>query len=285
MAEELATVDNAMSRRTTLIRPSRGWLSFSFWEIWEFRDLFWLLSLRSIKLRYKQTAIGLTWVIIQPLLAAGVLAVVFGKLGNLPDDGVPYLLIVYMAMLPWNIFSQVVGRGGVSLVTDRQIVGKTYFPRAILPLACTLAVLFDFMVALVFGLFLIVVHGHSLSWSILALPLMMLIVFILAAGLVLAVSSLNVYFRDVAHALPYLLQILLFASPIAYSLTLIPEEWRTLYQINPFVGLAEGFRWALIGGREFPAEALGVSFVVSVLVLLGGAVLFNRLERGFADVI
>jgi lipopolysaccharide transport system permease protein len=198
---------------------------------------------------------------------------------------VPYVLIVYAAILPWTIFNQIVSRGTPSVVADRAIVTNIYFPREILPLSHAFPVLLDFSVAFAFFLILSTGYGHPPGWAALTLPFLACVPLLLAAGVVLALSSLNVHFRDIGYALPFSIQALMYASPIAYSMTLIPEEWRFAYALNPIAGIVESFRWALLGGREFPLAAFASASVLSIVVFIGGSLLFRRLERGFADVI
>lgn len=268
----------------TRIAPTRRGLGLDPRELWAFRDLFAILGLRGIKLRYKQTAIGLLWVIIQPLFVAILFAVLFGRFGRLPSGDVPYVLLVYAGVLPWNLFSDIVQRGSGSLVSDSAMVSKTYFPRAILPLSAALPVGVDFCIAFLFFFVLVLAHSASLSWHIVAVPGLLLIAFTMGFGVVLAVSALNVFYRDATHALPFVMRLLFFASPVAYSIALIPDRWKVLYALNPLVGVIEGFRWALLGG-ELPVVALLFSSVLAILAFVGGALVFRRLERRFADVI
>jgi lipopolysaccharide transport system permease protein len=253
-------------------------------ELWRFRDLFLILAQRDIKLRYRQTALGVVWVILQPLAASLIFAVIFGSLANLPSDGTPYFLFVFAAMLPWGLFSGGVQRAGNSLINDARLISKVYFPRAIIPIASTAAVLLDFVVASGVMLALMVIDQTPLAWNLVAVPLLILVVLAITVGMSLLFSALNVYYRDFAYALPFLLQVWMYASPVVYSSSLIPPQWRLLYGLNPMVGVIDGFRWALLGG-VMPVTSIIEAAVVGGAMLLVGAWVFDRVERGFADAV
>jgi len=268
--------------RQVRIEPSGGaaeWL-----ELWAFRDLFLILAQRDIKLRYRQTALGIVWVILQPLAASIIFALIFGVLANLPSDGTPYLLFVFAAMLPWNLFAGGLQRAGNSLISDARLITKVYFPRAIIPVASTASVLLDFAVAATVMLVLLALYQAPFPLTILALPFLTLIALAVTVGMSLFFSALNVYFRDFVYALPFVIQIWMYASPVVYSSSLIPEQWRFLYNLNPLVGVIDGFRWALFGG-EIPTLAMAEALVVACVMLVFGASVFRRVERSFADVV
>lgn len=267
------------------IEPQRGWARIDLRELWRFRDLLIILALRDVKLRYKQTALGVIWVILQPLAAALIFAVIFGRFANLPSEGAPYLLFVFAGTLAWNIFGGAVQRAGNSLITDSRLISKVYFPRISIPMASSAAVLVDFAVALVVMIALLFAYGYGITWNILALPLMLLIVLVNAVGVSLFFSALNVYYRDFMYALPFLLQVWMYASPVVYSADLVPAALKPIYALNPMVGVIDGFRWALIGRGEFPALTVGLAALIGVLAFFGGALVFQRVERNFADVI
>ena len=264
------------------IEPGGG--AVEWLEIWHFRDLFVILAQRDLKLRYRQTALGIVWVILQPLVASFIFAVIFGLLAGLPSDGTPYLLFVFAAMLPWNLFAGGVQRAGNSLISDARLITKVYFPRAIIPMASTAAVLLDFAVAGVVMLFLMFLLQAPFAWTILTIPLLLLITLAVTVGMSLLFSALNVYYRDFAYALPFLLQAWMYASPVVYSSSLIPEKWQLLYGLNPLVGIINGFRWALLGGA-LPAASIVEAAVVASAMLFVGASVFQRVERSFADVV
>lgn len=267
------------------IQKSSGWSALKFKELWTYRDLFGILAGRDIKLRYKQTFLGIAWVILQPLLTSGIFAIVFGVLADLPSEGTPYFVFAFAGSLPWNLFSQSMQRAGSSLVAGRAMIEKVYFPRMILPIASSVAVLVDFFVGLgIMGLMLIIFQ-IPLTLNLLALPLLVLINLMIAIGVSLWISAFSVHYRDFIYALPFLISAWMYASPIAYSATLIPDKWRVLYSLNPMVGVIDGFRWALLGQDVFPLAAILVAFVVGLIVFISGAFVFKRIERGFADVI
>lgn len=278
-------LESAANARVLRIEPTRGWAALNLRDLWEYRDLFLILALRDVKLRYKQTALGVIWVVLQPLITALIFTVVFGNLANLPSDGMPYLLFSFAGMLPWNLFSQSLQRGGNSLVGSSALISKVYFPRMIIPMASTIAVLVDFAVALVVMAGLLVYYQVPIGWNLLLVPPLMIATVVAASGVSLWVSALSVQYRDFIYALPFLLQAWMYASPVAYSTSLIPERWRALYALNPLVGLIDGFRWSLLGHGSVAVSALALAFATSALLFVSGATFFRRMERSFADTI
>lgn len=270
---------------TVIIQPSRGLDALNVREIWAFRDLLLILMLRDVKLRYKQTALGVMWVILQPLIAAGIFTVIFGLFADLPSGEVNYLPFVFAGLLGWNIFANALQRAGNSLLTDARLISKVYFPRVLLPISGTLAVLVDFAVALGVLLVLLFASHIPLTVNIFALPLYIALVLMIALGVSLFVSALNVYYRDFSYALPFLIQVWMYASPVVYSPELIPDAIKPLYAINPLVGVIEGFRWTLLGVGEFPLVSTLIALVIGLLLFVGGALVFYRVEKNFADVI
>jgi lipopolysaccharide transport system permease protein len=265
-----------------IIEPRGG--AVEWLELWRFRDLFVILADRDIRLRYRQTALGVVWVILQPLAASLIFVAIFGLFARLPSDGVPYLLFVFAAMLPWNLFAGGVQRAGDSLITDARLITKIYFPRAIIPIASVSAVLLDFVVASAVMLALMLIFGTSVSWAIVAVPGLIVVAVAITVGMSLLFSALNVYYRDFSYALPFVLQVWMYASPVVYSSSLVPEEWQLLYGLNPLVGVIDGFRWALLGASP-PTVTLLESAVIACVMLAVGAGVFKRVERSFADVI
>ena len=274
--------------RTLKSRP--GWQALNVKELWLFRDLLLTLAQRDVKLRYRQTAIGALWVVLQPLLAAGIFTFVFGKVANLPaPDGVPYFVFSYAGLLAWNVFSGTVVKVSASLVQNSNLISKVYFPRLILPLSMMFSALIDFCVALALLPVLMIIAHIAPSLALLTLPLWFVLILMLALGVGMYTSALAVTYRDVQYVIPVLMQFFLYASPVAYmlsyALTKIPPLFRPFYFLNPMAGLLEAFRWSLLGHEALPVAPVIYAAVVSVLVFVGGAFAFKKMERKFADVI
>lgn len=265
-----------------VITPPRRFSLPRVAELWEAREVLYQFGRRDVILRYRQTAIGVTWVLLQPVVAAGIFSVVFGRVAGLDSGGVPYFLFSYMGMLAWNLFAGVITRAAPSLVSNQALVSKVFFPRMLVPLATTLSVLLDFVVALGLGVALLVVYGVNPGWPVLLLPVWVVLMLLLGAGVGLAASAIMVKYRDVAYIVPWLVQVLLFAAPVAYS---VPENLQTLYALNPLTWLLEEFRWSLLGTPAPDAWQIGASVVVCAGVFVAGALVFQQLEREFADVI
>ena len=269
----------------TIIRPSTGWVSLQLHELWEYRELVYFLTWRDIKVRYKQTVLGVGWAIIQPLLAMIVFSVFFGRLAGVPSDGVPYPIFSLVALVPWTFVANGLTQSSNSLVLSERIITKVYFPRLAVPIAAVLAGVVDFALAFLVLLAMMFAYGRALTWSVLWVPWLLLLAFATSLSAGLWLSALNVRYRDVRYAVPFLTQIWLFATPIAYPSSLLSDPWRVVYALNPMVGVVEGFRWALLGEGAAPGRLIAVSLVVTLLVLTGGAIYFRRMERTFADVI
>lgn len=272
------------------IRPSAGWRALNLIELWRYRELVWFLALRDIKLRYKQTALGVAWAVIQPLFTVIVFSIFFGALAGVKSDDLPYPLFVLTALLPWQLFSYALTQSSNSLVAEQRVITKVYFPRLVVPLASVLSGLVDFAVAFLLVLVLMAWYAWqgqpvTLTWAILTVPLLVLFALATALAVGLWLAALNVQYRDVRYTIPFLAQLWLFASPVAYPSTLVPEAWRPLYGLNPMAGVVESFRWALLGSDAVDGPMLVVSAVVVVLLLIGGLFYFRRLERTFADVV
>ncbi|HYO87967.1 MAG TPA: ABC transporter permease, partial [Candidatus Limnocylindrales bacterium] len=265
--------------RTTIIRPPSRWGAFELGELWAYRDLLAILSERNLKLRYKQTALGVIWVVLQPLIAALIFAVIFGGFAQLPTDGSPYLLFAFAGTLIWNLVSNSISRAGNSLVGDVNLISKVYFPRMIIPAASIIAVVVDFLIGLVVLAVLLIVYGQPITPALLTLPLIVAVALVLALGTSLLISALNVYYRDFSYILPFLLQVWMYASPVAYSASIVPDQWQTLYALNPMVGVILGFRWAVLGEIAFPAFPLLVSIIAAVAFLIIGALVFQRVQQ------
>jgi lipopolysaccharide transport system permease protein len=267
------------------IRPTKGWVGLNIRELWQYRDLLWILVERDIKVVYKQTALGMTWVALQPLIAAIVLAIVFGRVAKLPSDGVPYLLFVFCGLTAWNYFSQAAQRSSNSLVRNAQLVSKVYFPRMLIPLSHTFAALVDFAVMLVMLFVFMAVYRVPVTFRLLAIPGFLFLTAMTATGVALWFSALSVKYRDCNYALPFFLQIWMYASPVVYPTSMVSERWQTLFALNPVVGCIEGFRWAVLGRSALNPTILFLTIAMSSLVLVSGAFFFRRVERTFADII
>lgn len=269
----------------TIVAPSQGWLRLGLRDIWEYRELLYFLAWRDIKVRYKQTAIGAAWAILQPVIAVVVFTLIFGRFARIPSDGAPYPLFVYAALLPWNFFASALQRIVASVGLSAHLISKIYFPRVIVPISAIATGLLDFFIAFLVLIGMMVWFDSSPGWTIVTVPFFLAVALLTALAVGLWLWVLNVKYRDVGHAMPFLIQIWMFASPLVYPLSLIPEKWRLIYSINPMVGVIQGFRWALLGRGQPDFGPLAVSAVVLALILIGGIAYFRRMERTFADVI
>lgn len=269
----------------TVIRPSRGWTSLKLGDLWEYRELLYFLTWRDIKVRYKQTALGATWAILQPLATMVVFSLFFGKLAHVPSDGVPYPLFSLAALVPWTFFANGMGQAAGSVVGSQQLVTKVYFPRLTIPLATVLAGLLDLAIALVVLLAMMLYFGRLPTAAALWIGPLSCLAIAAALGVGLWLAALNVQYRDVKYVVPFLTQLWLFATPVAYPTSLLAPRWRLVYALNPMVGVVEGFRWALVGRGPAPWSLIAISSAASLLLLAGGALYFRRMERTFADVV
>jgi lipopolysaccharide transport system permease protein len=267
------------------LKPSSGWVSLRLRDLWEYRELLYFFVWRDVKVRYKQTALGAAWAIIQPLFTMLVFSVFFGRLAKVPSDGIPYPLFAYAALVPWTFFVQGLSQSADSLVGNGNLIKKIYFPRLAMPLSTVTAGLLDLMISFTVLMVLMFWYGVHPTFRILWLPLFVLLAFSTSLGAGFWLSSLNVRFRDVKHAVPFLTQFWMYGTPIAYPSSLLHQPWKTLYGLNPMAGVVEGFRWALLGTKTAPGPMLAVSALVSVLMLVGGAFYFRRMEKSFADVV
>ena len=289
LAREMAATENltaAPGGRTTVLEPPRGWGSLNARELWEYRELLYFLVWRDVKIRYKQTAIGAAWVLLQPLLTAAIFTVVFGRYAGLPSGGVPYAVMVFAGLLPWFVFANALTFSTRSMVEHQALVTKVYVPRLFLPLVAVLAGLVDFAIG---GLFLVgLMAWYGIVPPLQALLLPVLVVFLVAAAVsvTLWLSALNVRYRDVQYTVPFLTQAWLFATPVAYSVLVFPETVRTWIGLNPMAGVVQSFRWALFGGEAAASgRTVLISLAVVAALLVGGIGYFRRVERGFADVV
>jgi lipopolysaccharide transport system permease protein len=272
------------SRPLVRIRPERGWVSLHLREVWDYRELLYFLTWRDVKVRYKQTALGATWALIQPVMTMVAFSLFFGQLARVPSDGVPYPIFSYTALLPWGFFANALGQASNSLVGSASLVSKVYFPRLVIPLASVLSGLIDFAIAFVVLLGMMVYFRVVPTPATVLLPLFSILALASALGVGLWLSALNVQYRDVRYVVPFLTQFWLFITPVAYPSSLLGEPWRTLYALNPMVGVVEGFRWALLDTSP-PGPLMAVSALAAVLLLTSGAFYFRRMERTYADVV
>lgn len=271
--------------RAVVIEPSRGWSRLKLQEIWEFRELLYFLVWRDIKVRYRQTILGAGWALIQPLFTMVIFSVFFGRLAKVPSDGIPYPLFALCGLVPWTYFATTLNQGANSLVGNAGLVKKVYFPRLDIPIAKGISALLDFGLAFALLIGMALYYGAHPTLRILTVPLFLLLAIITALGSTFWLSALNVRMRDVEQTLPFLTQIWLYGTPIAYPSSLLPEPWRTVFGINPMVSVVEGFRWAVLGAKTTPGPMLVISSVVAIALLVSGAFWFRRLERTFADIL
>ncbi len=271
------------------LRPRRGWQAINVAELWHYRDLLWFLAVRDIKVRYKQTVLGVLWALIQPLAAMAIFYVVLGLWVGVKSDDVPYPIFAYCGLLPWQLFSQSLTQASNSLIENERLVSKVYFPRLLIPFASVLSGLVDFAISFVLFAVLVVVavmmghHNIAISPLIFLLPVLVIFVVMTALSVGLWLSALNAHYRDFRYALPFLVQIWFYASPVVYSTSLVPEKWRVLYGLNPMAGVIEAFRWVLLGKVQ-PMWPLFAASVGAVIVLfIGGLLYFRRMERTLAD--
>lgn len=269
---------------TLVIRPPRKWVPVDLHELWAYRELVTSFTLRDIKLRYKQTGLGIAWAVLQPLLTMVIFTVFFGGLAKIPSDGVPYPLFVLAALLPWTLFAEGLTRSTTSMVTNANIMTKVYFPRLIMPLSSIISPLIDFAVSFIILIAMMVYYGFVPTLNILFLPLFLLLALATSLGVGLWLSALNVKYRDFQYTVPFLIQIGLFASPVVYASSLVPESLRVWYGLNPMAGVIEGFRWALLGTGA-PSAMVLVSVGMVIVLLVSGMFYFRRMEQYYADIV
>jgi lipopolysaccharide transport system permease protein len=267
------------------IRPHKGWVALNLSDLWVYRELLYFLTWRDIKVRYKQTLLGAAWAIIQPLFTMLLFTLFFGKLAKIPSDGVPYPIFAYAGLLPWTFFSNAVTNSGNSLVGSSSLITKVYFPRMIIPGAAVGSGLVDFGIAFVILIGLMVYYGVPVTWSIVMLPVLVALTTLLALGVGMWTSAMNVKYRDIRYAMPFLVQLWLFASPVIYPASLMPQKWRWVLWLNPLTGIIEGFRSSLLGSNRFNWLALGLSTLMTLGALVYSAYTFRRMERVFADIV
>ena len=283
MKDTALTIPSELPR--TRRAASTGWAWPKLRELWEYRELLYFFAWRDIKVRYKQTVMGALWAIIQPFFTMVIFSLFFGRLANIPSDGVPYPVFSFTALVPWTFFANALAQASNSLVANANMIKKIYFPRLALPIATVLAGVIDFAVAFIVLLGIMLFYGLVPTANAIWLPFFALLALITSLGVSLWLAAMNVQFRDVRYTIPFLTQVWLFMTPIAYPSSLLPEPWRTLYGLNPMAGVVEGFRWALLGTSAAPGQMIIVSTLVALILLIGGAFYFRRMEESFADVL
>jgi lipopolysaccharide transport system permease protein len=267
------------------IEPSHGWVSLKLKELLEYQELLYFLIWRDIKVRYKQTVLGAAWAVIQPFFTMVVFSIFFGSLAKVPSDGIPYPIFSYAALVPWTFFANGLSQGSNSLVSNSNLIKKVYFPRLAIPISAVLSGFVDFALSFALLIGMMLYFNIAPTIHLVWLPFLLLLALITSLGVSLWLSAMNVEFRDVRYTVPFLTQIWLFATPIAYPSSLLPEPWRTLYGINPMAGVVEGFRWALLGTHTAPGPMIIVSALAALALLVGGTLYFRRMEKTFADVV
>jgi lipopolysaccharide transport system permease protein len=283
MKETTLTIPSDLPR--TRREASKGWAWPKLRELWEFRELLYFFAWRDIKVRYKQTVMGVLWAIIQPFLTMVIFSLFFGRLANVPSDGLPYPVFSFAALVPWTFFANALAQGSNSLVFSANMIKKIYFPRLALPIATVLAGVIDFVLAFIVLLGIMLYYGLVPTINIIWLPFFFLLALVTSIGVTLWLSAMNVQFRDVRYTIPFLTQVWLFVTPIAYPSSLLPERWRIVYGLNPMAGVVEGFRWALLGTDTAPGKMIIVSALVALTLFISGAFYFRRMEQSFADVL
>jgi lipopolysaccharide transport system permease protein len=279
-------VDASLSQARVLrIQASKGWVPLKIRDLWEYRELIYFLTWGNVKIRYKQTVLGAAWAIVQPFLTMLVFSLFFGKLAKVPSDNTPYPIFTFAALVPWTFFSNSLRLASNSLIGSAHLITKVYFPRLAIPIATVLSGVVDFAIAFAMLLIMMLYYGITPSARMLWLPLFFLLALVASLGASLWLSAMGVEYRDVQHVMPFVLQFWLFATPIAYSSTMLSEPWRTVYGLNPMVGVVEGFRWALLRTHTAPGPIIMISSAAAAITLISGAFYFRRMERTFADMV
>jgi lipopolysaccharide transport system permease protein len=277
--------ENSLAGGHTTIHPPRGWAVPNLGDLWRYRELLFFFTWRDVKVRYKQTALGALWAVIQPVLTMVIFSAIFGGIAKLPSDGVPYTIFTYTALLPWQLFAFALTSSSNSLIMNQNLVSKVYFPRLVIPISALLPGLVDFAISFVVLILMMFYYHIPLTWRVLALPLFLILALATAIGVGLWLSALNVQYRDVRYAIPFLTTFWQYATPVAYASSVIPERWRPLFALNPMTSVVEGFRWALLGNATKFDPMMWFSSLMVLLILVGGLFYFRRMEDSFADII
>lgn len=278
-------VDKRGKSSKIIIEPSKGVISLNLSEVWKYRELLYFLIWRDVKVRYKQTLLGVGWVILQPFLTMVVFSILFGQLAKLPSDGIPYPIFTFAAIIPWQLFTYCITQTGNSLVSNQQLITKVYFPRLVIPLAAVLSGLLDFVISFFVLFVMMIYYGIPITLNIFTLPFFLILLLVAAFAIGLLLSALNVEYRDVRYIIPFLTQIWFFLTPVAYSSSLVPKQWNSLYWLNPMVGVIEGFRWAILGKGNWDGLFLFISSLVVIGLTVFGLYYFRKMEKTFADVV
>ena len=279
------TAENILRKPTVVIQPSNGLFQLDLTDLWRYRELLYFLVWRDVLIRYKQTAIGVCWAVLQPVITMVIFTLIFSGFAKIPSDGQPYPVFAFAALLPWNYFSQALQRSSGSLVSSANLITKIYFPRLLIPLAASVTPVVDLFFSFIVLLPMMLWYGIVPTWGLLALPLLVGLTTMSALAVGLWLTTLHVKYRDVGHIIPFLIQVWMYASPVAYPVSAVPEKWRLLYSLNPMVGVIEGFRWAILGTQRPDWMVLVVSSTAVMALLLSGLVYFKRMEKAFADII
>ena len=280
-----SAAENILRKPPVIIEPTKGFFQLDLAAIWQYRELLYFLVWRDVLVRYKQTVIGVCWAVLQPLITMLIFTIVFSHFASIPSDGKPYPVFAFAALLPWICFSQALQRSGSSLVGSANLITKIYFPRLLIPLAASVSPVVDLFFSFIVLLAMMFWYGIVPTWGLLALPLFVVLSMLSALSVGLWLTTLNVKYRDVGHIIPFLVQVWMYASPVAYPVSIVPEKWRLLYSLNPMVGVIEGFRWAILGAERPDWTVMMVSSSVVVVLFVSGLVYFKRMEQTFADVI
>lgn len=284
MTDPFVTPSETVNKPLITIEPQRGWVSLELADLWRYRELLLLLTWRDIKVRYAQTVLGATWAVLQPLLTMAIFSLIFGQLAKLPSDGIPYPIFTFTALLPWQLFAFSLTNASSSLVSSEKLISKVYFPRLVIPIASVLPGLVDFAISFLVLMGMMIYYQIPLSLRLLSLPFFLVLAVTSALAVGLWLSALNVEYRDIRYVVPFLTLFWQYATPVAYSASLIPEKWRLLYGLNPMTGVVEGFRWALLGSGQV-SGLIWVSTTIIILFFFSGLAYFKRMEATFADVI
>ncbi len=273
-----------MGQVITIIRPSKGWRGVNVKELVQYKDLLRFLTLRGIRAKYAQSILGIGWAIIQPLVTTVVFTIIFGNLARVSSEGVPYFIFSLTAMVPWTYFSNTLTDAANSLITNANLITKVYFPRLVLPLTAALSKLLDFLIAFTVLIVMLLVYGFSMTWTLIWLPLLIIILLLTSLGAGMLLAAMAVQYRDVKHALSFMVQLLMYAAPVVYPTSNVPEAYRIWYALNPMVGVIEGFRAIFLHTQPMPWNYLGMAGMVAILLFVGGLFYFRKMERNFADV-
>lgn len=272
------------AEKISIIQPTKGWQLIDFKELWRYKDLLYFLVLRGIKAKYAQSVLGVGWAVIQPLVQTLVFTVIFGNLAQLGSDGVPYILFSFAAMVPWNYFSNILTESSNSVVGQKNIISKVYFPRLVLPLSSVFSKLIDFGIAFIVMMGLFIYYQFIPTWEVIFFPVLLIILIMTSLGVGMILSAMAIQYRDVQYAMAFMVRVIMYSVPVVYSISIIPQKYLYLYALNPMVGVIEGMRAAFLGTKSMPWDLIGIGGIVSIILFVFGAFYFKRMERTFADI-